>query len=69
MPQDKDLAVILKRMWSILEGKDQHPEDRAFFNNNLAVIQKYYKDNFEMWSKVLPYGRERDLKKNAPQLT
>ena len=59
MTEEQRLAdnEIYKRMWRILESKENckpiSEEDMEFFTSNLKKITEYYERNFYKWKSVL----------------
>lgn len=57
MAQDLVLNQTLKEIWKLDEkmnlGDVLTDDEKKFYNDNLPVIVKYYKDNSDYWSKKL----------------
>lgn len=48
---DKQKNETLKKMWQLKDQEIFSNKDKEFFNKNLGLVKKYYKDNSELWSK------------------
>lgn len=55
MIQDQNLNLILKQMWAldhkITVGEALDSLEKEFYNKNLEIIKKYYKEQNIYWDK------------------
>jgi hypothetical protein len=60
-PKHEGLAEVLKKMWELAYKNDLTPEEAAYWNRYLGVIQNYYTTNAAYWmtSPKFEYGSNR----------
>ena len=58
MAQDLVLNELLHKIWDldekIVAGEEMTPEEKNFYNQNIATIQNYYAEKNEYWQNRKP---------------